>query len=108
MFNFFKKKCNHTSYKLEVEIHADPIWCAKCGENLDIEDFPFSQELKEELFEWVSQYAKILEKSDYGTHIKKETRNAIKEHNNKGLILFNKVKQELGENSNIEYVPTTL
>jgi hypothetical protein len=55
--------------------------------------FLFSQELKEELFEWVSQYAKILEESDYGAHIKEETRNAIRQHNDKGLILFNKVKK---------------
>lgn len=42
--------------KIEGDIGADPIWCNRCGCNLDIEDVPVSNELAEELSEWARSY----------------------------------------------------
>jgi hypothetical protein len=50
--------------KVEVDIMADPIWCMKCGCNLDIDRVPLSKELKKQLFEWVNTYGKWI---DWGT-----------------------------------------
>jgi hypothetical protein len=43
--------CEEESYDLilEADIGADPVWCKKCGCNLDIDEIPISQELKDEL-----------------------------------------------------------
>ncbi|WP_352231216.1 hypothetical protein [Peribacillus sp. SI8-4] len=75
-----KGKCEHPSLKVEADFSADPIWCNVCGFNLDMDDFPLSEELKEELFNWVQNYKEI----------------PIDEHNKMGTDLTAKVKEELG------------
>jgi len=40
---------------------ADPFWCNDCGENLEIDEFPISDKLQEELLEWVSEYGKWID-----------------------------------------------
>lgn len=43
-------KCEFTnSFKIEADFGADPIWCNQCGWNLDIEEFPLTDNLKVEL-----------------------------------------------------------
>jgi hypothetical protein len=54
----FRNKCKHPNYKIEADFSADPIWCNVCGENLDIDDFQISEELKDELFDWIKGYKK--------------------------------------------------
>ncbi|MDF2053279.1 hypothetical protein Q8G31_29310 [Priestia megaterium] len=51
---FNKEKCKHNTYKLEADFSADPIWCNDCGKNLDLEEFPLSENLKGELEEWIN------------------------------------------------------
>ena len=48
-------------FKVEADIGADPIWCNKCGYNLDIEDFKISKNLEEKLMNWISQYGKWID-----------------------------------------------
>lgn len=44
--------CEFTnSFKLE----ADPIWCNVCGWNLNIDDFPLTDNLKNDLYQWTEQ-----------------------------------------------------
>jgi hypothetical protein len=31
--------------KLEADFSPDPLWCKKCGCNLDIDEFPLSNEI---------------------------------------------------------------
>ncbi|SMQ85035.1 hypothetical protein SAMN05444673_6332 [Bacillus sp. OV166] len=99
-------KCEFTnSFKLEADLVADPIWCNVCGWNLEIEDFPLSDKLREELLQWVSEYGKWI---DLETDSLKE--NGLKQqenHNEKGLQLFQEVKKQLGEKYPIIFVPTT-
>ncbi|CAM3983855.1 hypothetical protein [Mesobacillus zeae] len=54
-------RCEHTSFKMEGDFCADPFWCRDCGENLDLEDFPFSRELHEELDSWSSAYGQWMD-----------------------------------------------
>lgn len=76
----WRKKCGHSKFKLEADFGGDPIWCNTCSENLDIDDFPISEELKDELFDWMIQYKKI----------------PMDQHNLKGTVLLSKLKGELG------------
>ncbi|MDM5215184.1 hypothetical protein QUF94_28175 [Peribacillus sp. NJ4] len=74
--------------KVEADFSADPIWCNVCGFNLDIDDFPLSEELKEELFNWVQNYKEI----------------PIDEHNKIGIDLTAKVKGEIGRDYPIIFI----
>jgi len=104
MFWKLKESCKHTSYKFEADFMADPIWCKNCGENLDIDEFPISDKLQEEIMGWVSEYGKWL---DIETDSLKENGLKLEEnHNEKGLQLFQKVKNELGEKYPIRFVPS--
>ena len=41
--------CEFTNvFKIEVDFDADPIWCSVCGWNLDLDDFPLSDDLKDD------------------------------------------------------------
>ncbi|MBS2968135.1 hypothetical protein J9317_05115 [Metabacillus sp. KIGAM252] len=91
---------------MEADFSADPIWCSKCEENLDIDNFPLSEELKEELAEWIG---------DYGEWIDMEKDTLMPgglelegKHDERGLELFNKVKASLGEGFPIVFVPSPL
>lgn len=50
--------CEQKSYELKIEgkVGAAPIWCNRCGCNLDIEDIPIPIELIRELKKWVNMY----------------------------------------------------
>jgi len=87
-----KDVCNcqfTSSLKLEADFVADPIWCNVCGWNLDIDDFPLTVNLKNDLYQWTEQYKKI----------------SINEHNVNGQNLTEKVKEELGSEYRIIFKP---
>ncbi|PGX73220.1 hypothetical protein COE31_23265 [Priestia megaterium] len=101
---FNKEKCKHNKYKLEADFSADPIWCNDCGENLDLEEFPLSENLKGELEEWIDDYGNWI---DFDTDSLRE--NGIEmetEYNKKGLQLFGQVKKQLGIDYPIVFVPS--
>ncbi|UOQ48763.1 hypothetical protein MUN88_00965 [Gracilibacillus caseinilyticus] len=101
-------KCSHDSYKMEADHSADPLWCSMCGFNLEINDFPLSQRLKTDLMEWIVEYGDILEQSDWGEKITDDTAILIKSHNEKGIRLHQKLKEELGDGYKVSYVHTSL
>ncbi|MBT2722622.1 hypothetical protein [Bacillus sp. ISL-46] len=103
---FWKKRrnCKHTSYKFEADFVADPIWCNDCGENLDIEEFPLTDELREQLMDWVSEYGKWI---DLETDLLEENGlQLVENHNEKGLQLLQEMKKQLGEQYPIVFVPS--
>jgi hypothetical protein len=91
--------------KLEADVGADPIWCNRCGSNLEIEEVPISNELAEELSSWVRKYGKWIDwEKD------KLLPNGIEmedEFNQKGVILVEKLKQESRGNYKIKFMPST-
>ncbi|MGV8981142.1 hypothetical protein [Clostridium sp.] len=91
--------CNQKNYDLILEANygADPIWCRKCGCNLDLDIFPLSQELIKELVNWVKNYSNlVLDESEYIYEVSKQ-------HNKEGLKLLEKVQKELGAKYTITY-----
>ena len=83
-------KCAFTnSFKLEADFAADPIWCNVCGWNIDIDELPLTDNLKDNLYQWIKQYKKI----------------PMNEHNAIGQSLTEKVKEELGSEYRIIYIP---
>lgn len=91
--------CKEKSYDLvlEADFGADPIWCKKCGYNLDIDDAPFSYELKKELDIWVQNYSEtVLDESEYVYEVSQK-------HNEIGLKLLEKAQKELCDKYSISY-----
>lgn len=76
-----REECNHPTLKIEADYSADPIWCNVCGYNLDIDDFSLSDDLIDELFNWIRDYKKI----------------PMDLHNKLGKELTEKVKAEIGK-----------
>lgn len=82
--------CEFTkNFKLEADFSADPIWCNVCGCNFDIDEFPLTEDLKDELYKWTEQYKKT----------------SVKEHNAIGQKLTEKVQKELGSEYKIVFIP---
>lgn len=84
---------NIKAIKVEADFTADPLWCQKCSINLNSEDFPLSEVLKKELFEWVGAY---------GTWIDWETDSIVAggvameaAHNECGAKLTEQVRSQL-------------
>ncbi|MTT30426.1 hypothetical protein GMB86_00165 [Terrilactibacillus sp. BCM23-1] len=91
--------------KIEGDVGADPIWCNKCGCNLDIEDIPISDVLAEELVSWAMKYGEWI---DWDKD--KLLPNGIEledEFNQIGVALTEKVKQELGHKYKVKYSLST-
>jgi len=78
-------------YRVEADF-ADPIWCANCNWNFDIDDLPLTEELDRELTSWVLDYQNSVDlfKAPSLPEDKK-----IK-HNEIGELLAKKVQIELG------------
>ena len=84
--------------KVEADIGADPLWCNDCHSNLEVEEFPLPEALKEELFvcvDWetdgIVPNGVILEQ----------------QHNERGAELAKKVKQVLEGQYEVVFSPST-
>jgi len=91
--------------KVEGDVGADPIWCSQCGCNLDIEEIPISEDLKDELVIWAMQYGKWIDWDKdmlYSNGIELEN-----EHNKLGQILTEKVRKELGDKYKVSFSPSS-
>lgn len=94
------------TYELKVEgdVGADPIWCNKCGCNLDIG--LISNTLTKELIEWVNRYGEWIDWDE-----DKLLPNGIaleEEHNKQGLTLTDKIKKELEGKYRIKFSPSAM
>lgn len=91
--------------KVEGDVGADPIWCDKCGCNLELEDIPISAELAEELSFWAMKYGEWI---DWDKD--KLLPNGIEmedEFNQNGVTLTKKLKLELRHLDKVKYSPST-
>jgi len=98
--------CGKTNeLKIEGDVGADPIWCNRCGCNLDIEDVPISAGLAEELSSWAMKYGEWIDWSKDELLL-----NGIEledEFNRIGIVLTEKVREELSDKYNIQYSLST-
>jgi len=91
--------------KIEGDVGADPIWCNRCGCNLDIEDVPISDGLTEELLSWAMKYGEWI---DWNKDKLLPNGIEIEDNFNQiGLVLTEKVKQELDGKYKIKFTPST-
>lgn len=88
------KEGTTTHITLEGEFGADALWCTKCAYNLEVEDLPLSDRVKDALLDWAAQY---------GMWIDLETGSLVDDaeqleqmHNAAGQVLAEKLNDELG------------
>lgn len=92
--------------KVEADVGADPLWCQRCGYNLDIDQFTLSMELKKELMKWAQKYGEWID-----WNADKFVENRVKreeEHNTQGEILTERVKVELGGAYRVVFLPSSM
>lgn len=90
---------------IEADVDTDPIWCAECFYNLDIEDIPISESLQADLTEWGEMYGNWINwNKDIlrpgGIHMENE-------HNKRGKFLTEKVQKELGMKYKVKFTPSS-
>ncbi|WP_409250776.1 hypothetical protein V1502_11430 [Bacillus sp. SCS-153A] len=100
-------KLNETfDLKVKGDVGADPIWCSKCGTNLELEELGLSKELEEKLLKWANDYGEWID------WIKDElVKNGVEmeeEHNTKGRELTDCVIKELGYRYRVIFSPSSM
>lgn len=106
LFIMLKCGCKEQTVSLKVEADfADPIWCSKCGYNLDLDEIPISDKLRQDLFEWVREYGKWI---DWESDTLIDNAFELEDkHNELGQILTEEVIKELGHAYKIVFSPST-
>lgn len=97
--------CNKTyDLKVEADIGADALWCNKCYCNFNIGDFSISNDLKDELSQWILQYGKWIDWDNNGILPNGVDLEEI--HNEEGLKLTEKVQKELAGKYKVSFSPS--
>ncbi|WP_226668164.1 hypothetical protein [Metabacillus litoralis] len=92
--------------KVEADLGADPLWCNKCGINLDLDHFMISNELKEKLINWMNQYGEWI---DWSTDTLIPTAKEMEDrHNTEGENLTKLLAKELAPEVKVEFSPATI
>lgn len=95
-----------TKLLLEGEFGADPLWCAICQYNMELDDLPIDEGLKEELLYWANAYGQWvdLEESQF-VEGGKELEQA---HNAHGRELADQVAASLGQGYTVQFVASAM
>lgn len=90
-----------THIKVEADFYTDPLWCSICGYNLDIDEFPLRELIKEKLMLWVEKYEDVLEENSHQLSFEYELNK--REYNQVGLELTEEIKKDIGHQYNISF-----
>lgn len=90
-----------THIKVEADFYTDPLWCSICGYNLDIDEFPLTELIKEKLMLWVEKYEAVLGGNFHQSSFEYELNK--REYNQVGLELTEEIKKDIGHQYNISF-----
>ncbi|KMK76614.1 hypothetical protein AB990_09635 [Alkalihalobacillus pseudalcaliphilus] len=94
-----------TTIKVEGDVGADPIWCQHCGCNLELDDFPVSSALKQQLAHWGMEYGEWI---DWQKDVLLPNGIRLEEqHNQAGFKLTEKIKSELQADFHVIFSPSS-
>ena len=96
------KKTTHILFEADF---ADPIWCADCNMNLDLDYFPVSAALKQRIESWTEGYGRWLDWEH--DNLKPDAETIEENFNNEGKLLSVAIQQELHDLT-ITYRPSRL
>jgi hypothetical protein len=87
-------------FKLEADFASDPLYCIKCGCNLDTDEFPLSNKIRAEIGAWLHNYEKIQYEDSMSPS---EYIRLHDQHNAIGIRLAEDIQCELGDKYTVEY-----
>lgn len=90
-----------THIKVEADFYTDPLWCSICGYNLDIDEFPLTELIKEKLMLWVEKYEDVLGRNFHQSSFEYELNK--RDYNQVGLELTEEIKKDIGHQYNISF-----
>ncbi|MBH0166664.1 hypothetical protein IHV12_17220 [Fictibacillus sp. 7GRE50] len=90
--------------KLEADVDTDPVWCNRCGCNLELDELPISLELKEKLRDWAIQYGEWIDWDN--DKLRENGLELEKEHNQMGQSLSSKIQKELKGTYTVLFSPS--
>lgn len=90
-----------THIKVEADFYIDPLWCSICGYNLDMDEFPLRELIKEKLMLWVEKYEDVLEENFHQSSFEYELNK--RDYNQVGLELTEEIKKDIGHQYNISF-----
>ncbi|MFC0234890.1 hypothetical protein ACFFJJ_01100 [Fictibacillus phosphorivorans] len=90
--------------KLEADVNTDPVWCNRCGCNLELDELPISLDLKEELQNWTMVYGEWIDWAN--DRIRENGVELETEHNQLGQTLSAKIQKELGDTYTVSFSPS--
>ena len=86
-------KTTTTQLLLEGEYGADPVWCAVCQYNIELDELPIPEELMDELLDWGNRYGQWVD-LEQGVFVEGgEAMEAA--HNKAGELLAKKLQMAL-------------
>lgn len=86
---------------LEGEYGADPVWCAVCQYNIEIDELAVSDMLLDELLHWGNAYGQWVD-LEQGVLIEGGAEMEVA-HNKAGTLLAKKLQMELGNGYTVEF-----
>jgi transcription elongation factor Elf1 len=100
--------CTNETYtlKIKADVDIDPLWCGVCGCNIDIEEAPLSDELKEELMIRTAQYGNWIDWE--ADHLRSNGIEREEQHNEQGRVLARKIRKELVETYTVTFYPAAM
>lgn len=83
--------CNEPTKKLllEGEYGADPVWCAGCQYNIELDELPLNEEMQDALLDWGNAYGQWVDLEE-GVFIEGGEQMEA-EHNKQGEFLAKKL-----------------
>ncbi|TDQ40781.1 hypothetical protein [Aureibacillus halotolerans] len=91
---------------VEGDVGVGPLWCSRCLCHLEAEDAPISEELLSALLSWGMVYGVWIDWEKDEPRL--DRLDVEQEFNEKGVLLTEQLKQEIGEMYTIVYVPSDI
>ena len=95
-------KIKTNSLRIEADLVPDSTWCDDCDCNIDMEELPLSEILINNLYSWTYEYGKWRDKDT--EKLVENSFGILKQYNNRGLELTERVRQELGDTYTVRYI----
>ncbi|KOS66720.1 hypothetical protein AEA09_18505 [Lysinibacillus contaminans] len=92
-----------TTFIIEGDFGADPLWCGQCLANLELEEMPLSEALVTELTTWMCDFGEWIDIEN--DSFIEGAEHLAQAHDGQGTQLAQKVAAELGTGVTVKFSP---
>lgn len=96
------------SIRLGVVYGAPPIFCADMNQMgyVELDLLPLTRSLVADLKTWDREFQNTF-REDYPPNSGFRSEEDVLEHNRRGVLLWERLQQEMGKNTSVEFIPLT-